>query len=292
MRLSGGGQVRDLIDATRGYLKRLTSFVRGWIFVVWIYLSVGWRFYGWRLQLRFGQASIVESTQTGMKQTLLFIRHGQTTWNVEHRLPGQLPGVALDDRGREQATRLADALTVLPISAIISSPLERARDTAEIIARPRKLDIQFEPALMDIELGRWSGQRFDELAKNDSAWKAFVRDPTVGPEGVETFPQAQERAVAAVEHWCKQESAGAYPAFVAHADIIKLLIAYYTGLEAGRAGALFIDNASVSLVELDSEHRPRVFAIGWSPRPGWLKPPTPEVEKPQAEEQVDGEQKG
>ncbi len=145
---------------------------------------------------------------------------------------------------------------------------------------------------MDIELGRWSGQSFDELAKNDSEWKAFVHDPTVGPEGVETFPQAQERAVAAVKRWCKQESAGAYPAFVAHADIIKLLIAYYTGLEAGRAGALFIDNASVSLVELDSERRPRVFAIGWSPRPGWLKPPTPEVEKPQAEEQVDGEQKG
>src|SRR5258707_1563577 len=292
MRLAGGGQVRDLIDATRGYLKRLTSFVRSWIFVVWIYLSVGWRFYGWRLQLRFGQASIVESTQTGMKKTLLFIRHGQTTWNVEHRLPGQLPGVALDDRGREQATRLADALTVLPISAIISSPLERARDTAEIIARPRKLDIQFEPALMDIELGRWSGQSFDELAKNDSEWKAFVRDPTVGPEGVETFPQAQERAVAAVERWCKQESAGAYPAFVAHADIIKLLIAYYTGLEAGRAGALFIGNPSLSLVELDSERRPRVFAIGWKSRPGWLKPPTPEVEEPQAEEQVDGEQKG
>lgn len=227
-----------------------------------------------------------------MKQTLLFIRHGQTTWNVENRLPGQLPGVALNDRGREQATRLADALTVLPISAIISSPLERARDTAEIIARPHKLDIQFEPALMDIELGRWSGQSFNELAKNDSEWKAFVRDPTVAPEGVETFPQAQERAVAAVERWCKQESAGAYPAFVAHADIIKLLIAYYTGLEAGRAGALFIDNASVSLVELDSERRPRVFAIGWSPQPGWLKPPTPEVEKPQAEEQVEGEQKG
>src|SRR5260370_9607257 len=137
MRLSGGGQVRDLIDAKRGYLRRLTSFVRGWIFVLWIYLSVGWRFYSWRLRLRFGQASIVESTQTGMKQTLLFIRHGQTTWNVEHRLPGQLPGVALDDKGRDKATRLADALTVLPITAVISSPLERARDTSEIIARLR-----------------------------------------------------------------------------------------------------------------------------------------------------------
>ena len=165
----------------RGFLRRFTSFVRSWIFVLWIYLSVGWRFCRWRLQLWLRQSYIVESTHTGMKQTLLFIRHGQTTWNVEHRLPGQLPGVALNEAGRQQAARLADALAVLPISAIISSPLERARDTAEIIAQPHKLDIQFEPDLMDIELGRWSGQNFDELSKNDPDWKAFVRDPSVGP---------------------------------------------------------------------------------------------------------------
>src|SRR5574340_1120827 len=129
----------------RGYLRRLASLVRGWMFVLWIYLSVGWRFCQWRLQLWFRQSYLVESTHIGMKQTLLFIRHGQTTWNVEHRLPGQLPGVALNETGRQQAARLADALTVLPISAIISSPLERARDTAEIIAQSHKLEIQYEP---------------------------------------------------------------------------------------------------------------------------------------------------
>jgi broad specificity phosphatase PhoE len=276
----------------RGYLKRLSSFVIGWIFVLWIYLSVDWRFYRWRLQLWFGQSYIVESTHIGMKQTLLFIRHGQTTWNVEHRLPGQLPGVALNETGRQQAARLADALTVLPISAIISSPLERARDTAEIIAQPHKLEIQYEPDLMDLDLGYWSGINYDELSKNDPEWKAFVRDPTAGPEGVETFPQLQERVVAAVERWRKQDSTGAYLAFVAHADVVKLLIAYYTGLEAKRAGLLTIDNASVSLVELDPEHQPRVLAIGWNPQPGWLKPPAPETEKPKVEAQVEGEQKG
>src|SRR5215469_14010069 len=170
----------------RAYLKWLSSVVRGWLFVVWIYLGAGWRFCGWRFQLWYRQRYMAESenTQAGTKRTLLFIRHGQTTWNVEHRLPGQLPGVQLNDTGRQQAARLADALTVLPISAIISSPLERAKDTAEIIARPHQLDIQFEPALMDIELGRWSGQNLDELAKNDPEWKAFVRNPTAGPEGV------------------------------------------------------------------------------------------------------------
>jgi broad specificity phosphatase PhoE len=144
---------------------------------------------------------------------------------------------------------------------------------------------------MDIELGHWTGQSYDELSKNDAAWKAFVNDPTIGPDGVETFPQVQERAVAAVERWRKLESIGAYPAFVAHADIIKLLIAHYTGLEARRAGSFMIDNASLSLVELDPECSPRVLAIGWNPQPGWLKIPLPEAEKPCTESQSAGEQK-
>ena len=191
---------------------------------------------------------MLERTQATMKQTLLLIRHGQTSWNVEHRLPGQIPGVELNETGRQQAARLADALTVIPISAIISSPLERAYETAKIIAQHYKLEIQFEPDLMDIDLGHWTGQSIDKTSKNDPAWKAFVKDPTVGPDGVETFPQVEERAVAAVERWRKLNSIGAYPAFIAHADVIKLLIAHYTGLEARRAGSFLIDNASVSLI--------------------------------------------
>ena len=277
----------------KGYLRRLVRVGRGWIFVLWIYLSVSWRFWRWRLQLWFQQSHSSESTYRGMKQTLLLIRHGQTTWNVEHRLPGQLPGVVLNDAGRQQAARLADALTVLPISAIISSPLERARETAEIIAQGCGLPIQFEPDLMDVDMGRWAGQIFDELSKTDPGWKAYVKDPTIAPEGIETFPQVQQRAVAAIERWLKQDSIGAYPAFVCHADIVKLLIAHYTGLEAGRAGSLFIDNASVSLVELEGQHRPRVIAVGWNPHPGWLKPPTPEAEHQhlKSEGQQEGEQK-
>ena len=226
-----------------------------------------------------------------MKQTLLLIRHGQTSWNVEQRLPGQIPGVELNETGRQQAARLADALTVIPISAIISSPLERAYETARIIAQQYKLDIQFEPDLMDIELGHWTGQSYNELSKNDPTWKAFVKDPTVGPDDVETFPHVQERAVAAVERWRKLDSIGAYPAFVAHADVIKLLIAHYTGLEARRAGSFMIDNASVSIVELDPEHSPRVLAIGWNPQPGWLKLSFLDNEKGGAENHAQGEQK-
>lgn len=226
-----------------------------------------------------------------MKHTALLIRHGQTTWNVQHRLPGQLSGIELTATGREQAERLAEALSVLHLSAIISSPLERAVETARFIARGRDLIIQYEPDLMDIELGHWSGQVFDDLATHDPAWKAFVRNPTVAPRDVETFPALEQRVVAAVERWLQRDATGAFPAFVAHADVIKLLIAHYTGLEAGRARSLLIDNASVSVVELEAGQQPRVIAIGWSPTPAWLEPPTPTSEHPKSEEQVAGEQK-
>jgi probable phosphoglycerate mutase len=282
----------------------MANFMGTLLRIAWIYIVVGGRFVGWRIQLwlqpDYLRASTNESTNRRMKRTLLIIRHGQTTWNVEHRLPGQLPGVALTDTGREQAARLAESLSALPISNIITSPLERARETAEYIAQGRDLNLQFEPDLMDTDVGDWAGKVLEDLSKNDQAWKAYVKDPTVAPEGVETFPQVQQRVVAAIERWLKKESIGAYPAFVAHADVIKLLVAYYTGLEAGRAGTLVIDNASVSLIELEDSQRPRVLAIGWSPRPGWLKPPALEGAKSEKEkkgqkgelqEQEAGEQK-
>ena len=250
-----------------------------WIHLRWIYLHVAWRFCLWRIRLWQHPERImntqIESKQTRMKQTLLIVRHGQTTWNVEHRLPGQLAGVALNDNGHQQAARLAEALSVIPISAIVSSPLERAYHTAEYLAQGRNLEIYKEPDLMDTNVGDWSGRLIEEVSKNDPNWKEYVKNPTVAPEGVETFPDVQQRVVAAVERWLAREDVGAYPAFVAHADVIKVLLAHYMGMDVARAGTLHIDNASVSLVEIDNDQHPHIVALGWSPKPGWLKVPLP-----------------
>ena len=146
---------------------------------------------------------------------------------------------------------------------------------------------------MDTNVGRWAGKNYNELNKEDPAWKEYVRDPTKAPEGIETFPQVQQRVVAAVERWLKREETGNYPAFVAHADVVKLLLAHYMETETARAGWLYIENASVSIVELEQEQRPRVVSIGWSPRPGWLKPPVPvpvQTEEAQAEKSSNGPQ--
>jgi broad specificity phosphatase PhoE len=243
-----------------------------------VFVSSAWHFWRWRLHLWRHFEQYRESIQTKhMKHTLLFIRHGQTTWNVKHLLPGQLPGIPLTETGREQAERLAEALKILPITAVISSPLERARDTAAYLGRVRDLPVWIEDGLLDTDVGPWAGKDYNELQKSDPLWKEFVRDPTRAPEGVESFTQVQQRVVAAVERWLKREETGNYPAFVAHADVIKLLLAYYIDLDVARAGWLNIDNASVSIIELEENQRPRVVAIGWNPRPGWLTPPPPPV---------------
>jgi probable phosphoglycerate mutase len=185
----------------------------------------------------------------------------------------------LTAEGRQQATSLAEALSVFPISTVVSSPLERARETAQYLISARDLELQFEPDLMDTDVGHWSGQVFEDLLKSDPAWKAYLHDPTVAPDGIETFPQVQQRVVAAVERWRTRENVGSSLAFVAHADVIKLLLAHYMRLDVKRAVNLAIDNASVSVVQIDKEERLRVVAIGWTPRPGWLKPPLVEGEE-------------
>ena len=225
-----------------------------------------------------------------MKHLLLFIRHGESTWNVEHRLPGQLPGIELTEAGRAQAQRLARALSMLPLSSIISSPLARAVETAEYLVQGRAITIQLEPDLMDIELGHWSGQNRDSLFQSDPAWKAFVRDPTIAPADVESFPELEQRVVTAVDRWLAKDSTGPLPAFVTHADVIKLLLAHYLGLEPGRARSLWIDNASVSVVALETDKSPLVLAIGWNPQPGWLQPSTPASEQAKSEGNAVGEQ--
>ena len=225
-----------------------------------------------------------------MKHLLLLIRHGESTWNVEHRLPGQLPGSALTEEGRAQAQRLASALRMLPLSSMISSPLARALQTAEYLVQGRALTIQLEPDLMDIDLGHWSGQNRDALFHSDPAWVAFVRDPLVAPADVETFPELEQRAVTAIERWLSQDATGPLPAFVTHADVIKLLLAHYLGLQAGRARSLSIDNASVSAIAVETGRSPLVLTISWTPQPSWLHPSTLSIEQAKSEGNTVGEQ--
>ncbi len=214
---------------------------------------------------------------------LLLIRHGQSTFNVEGRLPGQLPGIPLTDEGRRQAHSAAVALSAVPLSTIIASPLERAAETAAIIARGWGLTVRQDARLMDTNVGHWAGQKIDEVAKSDPAWKAFVANPDEPPAGVESFSQVQARAVAVAQEALANPESGDYIALVAHGDVVKLILAYYMKTPIPCVPYLTVSNASISGLAFIGDGPPQILATNWTSDPRWLTPPvTPAPATPEA----------
>ncbi len=108
---------------------------------------------------------------------LLLIRHGENEYVKTGKMAGRLPGVHLNERGRQQADQLAQALAHAPLKAIYASPLERALETAEPIAAGRKLEIQLRPDLMDNDIGKWQGRSWKALRRTKK-WKLVQGAPS------------------------------------------------------------------------------------------------------------------
>ena len=101
---------------------------------------------------------------------LLLIRHGENEFVKTGKLPGHLSGIHLNEKGQKQAQALGEALKNVPIKAIYASPLERAVETAEPIAKARQLTIQQMPELMDSDVGTWQGKSLKVLRRT-KAWQ-------------------------------------------------------------------------------------------------------------------------
>jgi len=93
---------------------------------------------------------------------IILARHGETEWNVADVFRGQVD-IDLSETGVKQAKLLAEYLSTSEIEAIYSSPLKRARKTAEIIARPHKLKVSADPDLTDFDFGQWQGLSHEEV---------------------------------------------------------------------------------------------------------------------------------
>ena len=235
-----------------------------------------------------GHATITDAPQSPEQKPerpsrlLIMVRHGQSTYNVEGRLPGQIPGILLTDEGRRQAHSAAVALSALPVHAVISSPLERALETAWIIARGWNLTVREEPRLVDTDVGRWAGEKISELTKRDPAWPAFVSHPTSPPDGIESFSAVQTRCVAAIEDILRAPDLGQHVVVVAHADVIKLILAHYTQVPVESARFIGIANASISALAFRDGEHPYVLSMNWTPAPDWLVQATPKPAPPAA----------
>jgi len=122
----------------------------------------------------------------------MLIRHGQNDM-VGEKLAGRLPGVHLNEVGQAQARRVAAELAHLQLKAVYSSPLERARETADPIARVHGLAVEIIPELIEIDFGDWQGKRLKRLKKG-RLWKMVQSSPGSFrfPDG-ESFKEAQIR---------------------------------------------------------------------------------------------------
>ena len=214
----------------------------------------------------------MEHTAHSGWRKLVLVRHGQTDYNVKHLLPGQLPGISLNEEGRREARATGDAIRALPISAIIASPLERTMETAGYINTDRNLELRTDRDLLDTDYGRFSGQCYDDLDKADKRWRRFVSDPLHAPRGVESFAAVQQRAVRASERWRQAQDVGEWVALVTHADLVKLIVAHYVGIPLARVPLFSMDNASVSLLAFhpDANEPPSLLCFNWTSPALWL----------------------
>jgi probable phosphomutase (TIGR03848 family) len=195
--------------------------------------------------------------------TVLLVRHGLSTANTGGVLAGWTPGVHLADKGREQVDALAERLAPLPLAAIITSPLERCQETAEVIAKTRDtITPVVDERFGECKYGDWTGQELKKLAK-DPLWQVVQAHPSAarfpGDEG-ESLAETQTRAVHGVRDWNDKLGDDATYVVVSHADVIKAILADALGQHLDLFQRIVVNPASVSVVQY-TKLRPFVVRI-------------------------------
>jgi len=194
-----------------------------------------------------GEGALV--TAKPMRSRLMLVRHGQSTWNREHRIQGQLDP-PLSDEGRRQAELLGNRLAGRRFAAFYSSDLKRAFETAEVIGDVIGLQATPTPGLREIFLGEWEGLRTDELARRfPEAWARWNQEPdwdlVPGGEGSAVFEARVAVAIDAILDRHPREDV----LVVTHGGVIQVALHRVIGRSSYGLFAFKIQNASISLIE-------------------------------------------
>ena len=213
--------------------------------------------------------------------TVILVRHGRTTANASGTLAGRTAGVRLDEVGRGQATRTGERLAVVPLHAVVTSPLERCRQTARAILALQAGDPEqaVERGITECDYGEWQGRKLADLAK-EKLWRTVQTQPSAAHfPGGETMAQMQARAVSAVRRHNarleEQHGSSAVWVAVSHGDVIKSVLADALGMHLDLFQRLQVDPASVSIVRY-TESRPFVLASNTHAGDlSWLVPAPP-----------------
>ena len=218
--------------------------------------------------------------------TVILVRHGRTTANATGMLAGRTAGVLLDQIGQDQATLMGKRLAVVPLVGVVSSPLERCRETSRVILDQQtgSLVTPLEEGITECDYGEWQGKALGDLAK-EQLWTTVQTQPSaVTFPGGESMATMQARSVAAIRRhdavFEAEHGPGAVWVAVSHGDIIKSVLADALGMHLDLFQRINVGPASVSIVSYGTS-RPSVHAINTDAGDlSWLRASAPPADAP------------
>lgn len=193
------------------------------------------------------------------------LRHGEHGL-LGRVLAGRMPGVGLTERGRAEIAAVAERLAGEPIAAIYSSPLQRTRESAEIVAARLQLPIEFRDDVIELDFGEWTGSTFDAI-RADPRWEAWRTQRSIAAiPGGESMRQVQRRAVDAL-----LDINGRHPhqtvVVVSHGDVIRSALLFALGMPLDSYNSIEISQGGVSTIRVDAGGI-RVLGLNERPRLG------------------------
>jgi len=189
-----------------------------------------------------------------MSCRILLIRHGETEWNANHRVQGHTDS-PLNERGRNQARLLAERLASTKIHSFYSSDLDRAKETAGIVALPHGLPVLTDPRLRELDFGKWEGLKIEEVeAMHPGMMKSWWKNPLdnhfPGTEKLTDLISRCEQIMESIINRHQEETV----AVVSHGGTIRSIICTVLGIKHSELWRIYIDNTSISRID---------FLPGW-----------------------------
>lgn len=179
----------------------------------------------------------------GAVTTVLLMRHGETAWNRQRRIMGDLD-IPLNETGRQQCIEAAGLLADFGIDRIVTSPLARAVETADIVASKLGVGVVSDERLVEIRFGEWQGGTYEEIAA-DPRYRAFACDPCgQATPGGETIACVQKRGLESLASL----RAGECVLVVTHGDLIRSLLSYFLDTPLRQYRRVRTDNCGISAV--------------------------------------------
>ena len=185
--------------------------------------------------------------QTKLGQ-IIFLRHGQAKNNTDRILAGRTEGVPLTETGIKQAQETAELLEHMNISAIYSSPIQRAKHTAEIVGQHNSIDVTIDDRLIELDMGKFTGMPYDKIfnSHGNVFMKFYNGELEIAHNGVETFSQVKDRILELVDGIIEKHS-DENVVLVTHMDPIKAMLSTIVDLSSVNLFELIIANASLNI---------------------------------------------